>query len=90
MPLSIRVAFQMNNQESTIREVLECIGNVNRLFRDMAVTLRRSPEVQNSLTGLEIISYKNGTNVEGYLDAELLDGNESAGFGMCNGMLIRG
>jgi hypothetical protein len=63
------------NLEEAVREVLESLGRVNRLFRDAASRLKRLPQVESVATALEVMNYENGPCVEGYIDAELRDGN---------------
>jgi hypothetical protein len=65
----------MNETEKAIRDTLEALGLVNRLFRDAASSLGRLPQVKSVATALEIMSYENGSRIEGYVDAELQDGN---------------
>lgn len=64
-----------NNGEETVREVLEALGRVNRFFRDAAVGLDRLPQIESVATALEVMHYDNGSCIEGYVDAELKDGN---------------
>src|SRR5579863_2180118 len=66
----------MNNDAGKmVREVLESLGHINRAFRDTATKLERLPQVENTVTALEVMSYENGPSIEGYIDAELKGGS---------------
>jgi hypothetical protein len=66
----------MNGDTSDIavKRLLETLAETNRLLRDHAVKLRRSPAVTKARTSLEVVSYRNGPVLEGYVEAELTDG----------------
>lgn len=65
----------MIGTERQVRQILQSLGRINRLFRDAATRLRRLPQVDSVSTALEIMDYESGPCIEGYLDAELRDGN---------------
>lgn len=62
-------------RDAAVKQFLETLGEINRLLRDHAVQLRRSFGVTKVLTDLEVIAYRDGTLVEGYVEAELTSGD---------------
>lgn len=62
------------NEEIIARRVLEAVAEVKDLFRNHAVAMRRHQGVSKTLNGVEVIKYKSGPVLEGYVDAELADG----------------
>jgi hypothetical protein len=57
------------------KQLLEVLAETNRLFRDHAVHLRRSLVATKAQACLEVVSYTNGAVLEGYVEAELANGD---------------
>ncbi len=64
-----------SDERVVARRLLEALAETNRLFRDHAVALRRSPGVASAQASLEVCSYESGPVVEGYVDATLANGD---------------
>lgn len=64
----------MNAQENIIRELLKVLGETTRLLREHASVLERRPDVKSVSTRCEVVYYKSGSMIEGFVDAELNDG----------------
>jgi hypothetical protein len=65
----------MTELQDSLRQILDSLGRVNRRLRDAAVKLGRSPKVVGASASLEVMGYENKSCVEGYVEAELKDGN---------------
>jgi hypothetical protein len=60
--------------ETVAKQVLEALGEATRLLREHAVRLERSSIATKAEPYLGVVSYRNGTFVEAYVDAELISG----------------
>ncbi len=63
-----------NAQDAAAKRLLEALADVNRLLRDHAVELRRSSIATDAEAYLEVVAYRNGPVLEGYVDAKLANG----------------
>lgn len=62
-------------QDNAAKRLLEAVAETNKLLREHAVQLRRSSAATSAQTSLEVVSYKKGPVLEGYVEAELPNGN---------------
>src|SRR5260370_25307703 len=64
-----------NTREMAAKQLLEELAEINRLFRDHAVALRRLSTVTKAQACLETASYRNGPVLEGHVEAVLANGD---------------
>lgn len=64
----------MRDAAAVAKQLLEVLAETNRLFRDHVVRLGRSSVATKAQARLEVASYRNGSVIEGYVDAELANG----------------
>ena len=62
-------------QDNAAKRLLEALAETNKLLREHAVQLRRSSIAASTKTSLEAVSYTNGPVLEGYVEAELPNGD---------------
>ena len=61
--------------DTVAKQLLEALAEIDRLLRDHAVRLRRSPVVVKAQACFEVVSYANGPVLQGSVDAELTNGD---------------
>lgn len=63
-----------NAQDAAAKRLLGVLADINRLLRDHAVELRRSASATDVQSYLEVVAYRSGPILEGYVDAKLANG----------------
>jgi hypothetical protein len=64
-----------SQQDNAAKRLLEAVAETNKLLKDHAVQLRRNSIATNARTSLEAVSYTEGPVLEGYVEAELPNGD---------------
>jgi hypothetical protein len=64
----------MRDAAVVAKQLLDVLAETNRLFRDHVVRLGRSSVATKAQACLEVASYRNGSVIEGYVEAELANG----------------
>jgi hypothetical protein len=62
------------NKESTARQLLEAIAGIHALFKNQAIAIRDLPDISETSFSVQVVRYKNGSVLEGYVDADLSNG----------------
>lgn len=61
--------------ERAAKRTLDAIAEINQIFIDHAIEMRRLKMVSEAINSCTVFRYETGSQMEAHLDAELKDGN---------------